>query len=121
MVGDARHVRRSAGDRGGRDADVSGAYPGPVTGTARIELLTRRGCHLCDVARPVVASVAREQDVAWVERDVDADERLLAAYGEEVPVVLVDGVRHSYFTVDAAALATALRPGRTGPLRWLRR
>lgn len=122
MVGDACPVRRPAGYPAETVTPSSrGPYPGPVTGAARIELLTRRGCHLCDLARQVVAAVAREQDVGWVERDVDADEGLLAAYGEEVPVVLVDGVQHSYFTVDAAALAAALRPGRTGPLRWLRR
>jgi len=92
-----------------------------VTEAPRIELLTRQGCHLCDRARPVVAGVAAEHGVGWTERDVDADEALRAAYGEEVPVVLVDGARHSYFTVDAAALAAALRPGRTGARRWLRR
>jgi glutaredoxin len=88
---------------------------------ARIELVTRQGCHLCDAARPVVAAVAAEQGVGWVERDVDADPALRAAHGDEVPVVLVDGRRHSCFTVDPAALAKALRPGRSGALRWLRR
>jgi len=92
-----------------------------VTAEPRIELITRRSCHLCDAARPVVAAVATEQGVGWVERDVDDDPVLRAAYGEEVPVVLVDGERHSYFTVDAGALARALRPGRSGALRWLRR
>ena len=92
-----------------------------MTSAPRIELLTRRGCHLCDAARPVVAAVAAENDVAWAERDVDADEDLRAAYGDEVPVVLVDGARHSAFTVDAERLSRALRPGRSGALRWLRR
>ncbi len=92
-----------------------------MTSAPRIELLTRQGCHLCDAARPVVAAVAAEHDVAWTERDVDADEALRAAYGDEVPVVLVDGARHSAFTVDAERLARALRSGRSGALRWLRR
>lgn len=109
MVGDAAHARRSA------------ATLPRVSGAPRIELLTRRGCHLCDAARPVVAAVAAEQGVGWVERDVDDDPVLRAAFGDEVPVVLVDGGRHSSFTVDAEALATALRPGRSGALRWLRR
>jgi hypothetical protein len=91
--------------------------PGPP----RIELLTRAGCHLCDAARPVVAAVAERHAARWVELDVDADDGLRARYGDEVPVVLVDGVRHSAYRVDPDALARALRPGRTGALRWLRR
>lgn len=83
--------------------------------------MTRDGCHLCERARAVVARVAQEHGVGWSEQDVDADEALRAAYGDEVPVVLVDGARHSHFVVDGAALAQALRPGRTGALRWLRR
>lgn len=83
--------------------------------------MTRQGCHLCERARGVVERVAQEQGVGWAEQDVDADEALRAAYGDEVPVVLVDGARHSHFVVDAGALAQALRPGRTGALRWLRR
>ena len=92
-----------------------------MTTAPRIELLTRQGCHLCDAARPVVAAVAAEHDVGWVEVDVDVDAALRAAHGDEVPVVLVDGARHSSFTVDPERLARALRPGRSGALRWLRR
>ncbi len=97
------------------------AYPGRVSEVARIVLMTREGCHLCERARAVVARVAQEQGVEWAEQDVDSDQALRAAYGDEVPVVLLDGARHSQFVVDAAALVQALRPGRTGALRWLRR
>ena len=36
--------------------------------------------------------------------DVDADPELQAEYGDRVPVVLLDGREHSYFTVDVVRL-----------------
>jgi hypothetical protein len=87
----------------------------------RIVLVSRTGCHLCDDARVVVDEVARRQGVGWSEVDVDADPELRARYGEEVPVVLVDGERHSALRVDPGALAAALRPRGRGALRWLGR
>jgi Glutaredoxin-like domain (DUF836) len=35
---------------------------------------------------------------------VDADPELQAEYGDRVPVVLLDGREHSYFTVDVDRL-----------------
>jgi hypothetical protein len=35
-----------------------------------ITLLSRPGCHLCDDARAVIASVAAELGVSWQERDI---------------------------------------------------
>ena len=82
----------------------------------RVTLLTRHGCHLCDDARLVVERVAAEEGAGWDERDVDADPELVAAYGDRVPVVLVDGTEHGYWRVEEKRLRRALR-GRRG---WLR-
>jgi glutaredoxin len=77
-------------------------------------LLSRTGCHLCDDARAVLASVADELGVAWDERDVDADGVLADEYGDRVPVVLLDGAEHSYWRVDEDRLRAAL----AGRRRW---
>lgn len=77
----------------------------------RIRILGRAGCHLCDVAREIVEVVALEAETDFVEVDVDADPMLRARYGDLVPVVLVDGVEHSHFRVDAARLRAALGTG----------
>lgn len=77
-------------------------------------LLSRTGCHLCDDARAVLASVADELGVAWDERDVDADGVLADEYGDRVPVVLLDGAEHSYWRVDEGRLRAAL----AGRRRW---
>lgn len=76
-------------------------------------LYGRVGCHLCVEARSVVADVCARTGTAWTEVDVDdepeADGRDLAEeYGELVPVVEVDGVRHAWWRVDPDLLRRAL-------------
>ena len=44
--------------------------------------------------------------------DVDADPELQAEYGDRVPVVLLDGREHSYFTVDVDRLRRDLQLAR---------
>lgn len=92
----------------------------PPAPTARAVLYTRAGCHLCDDARTVVRDVCAEAGATWAEVDVDGpgtapDGRPLAdAYGELVPVVLVDGRRAGYWQIDEHRLAEALgRPATT--------
>jgi len=71
---------------------------------ARLQLLTRAGCHLCEIAAETLERVAAEAGLAPVAVDVDADPELQAEYGDRVPVVLLDGQEHSYFTVDVVRL-----------------
>ena len=73
-----------------------------------VTLLGRAGCHLCDDARAVVLEVAGRTGATVTELDVDDDPELRAEYGDMVPVVLVDGVQHGYFTIDPARLQQAL-------------
>jgi hypothetical protein len=92
--------------------------PGPAApdnGGARITLLTRSGCHLCDTARAAVARVAERERVGWRETDVDADPRLADEYGDRVPVILVDGREHGYWRVEEERLRRALAGGRWSP------
>ncbi len=70
----------------------------------RLQLLTRAGCHLCITAAETLHRVAAEAGVASREVDVDTDPELQAEYGDRVPVVLLDGREHSYFTVDVPRL-----------------
>ena len=58
-------------------------------------------------ARDAAASLARigaEAGLVPREVDVDTDPELQAEYGDRVPVVLLDGREHSYFTVDVERL-----------------
>ncbi|MET3808525.1 glutaredoxin [Nakamurella sp. UYEF19] len=76
----------------------------------KLSFLTRAGCHLCEEARAVVEAVVARTGAATIEElDVDQDPELRAEYGDQVPVVLIDGVQHGYFTIDAGRLERALR------------
>jgi glutaredoxin len=78
---------------------------------ARVTLYTRPGCHLCDDARAVVERVCAELGESFTEVDISAGpdaDRLTAAYGEEIPVTLVDGRQHDFWRVDPDRLRRAL-------------
>ena len=72
-------------------------------------LVTRAGCTLCAVAEPIVARAAADAGVPLEVRDVDADPADRAAYTDKVPVVLLDGVEHAYWTIREDVLRRALR------------
>ena len=73
-----------------------------------LTFVTRAGCSLCSEAQPVVERLAGRAGVVLEVADVDADAGL-AGWSDHVPVVLLDGVEHSRWWVDEAALAKALR------------
>ena len=76
--------------------------------TARVTLVTRTGCHLCETAREVVARVCDDLGETWEELDMDADPALAARSADEIPVTLVDGHQHDFWRVDEARLRRAL-------------
>jgi hypothetical protein len=70
----------------------------------RLQLLSRVGCHLCATAWETLTRIGAEVGEVPREVDVDSDLELQAEYGDRVPVVLLDGREHSYFTVDVDRL-----------------
>ena len=78
----------------------------------RITLIGKAGCHLCDAAREIVAKVAADLGVGWVEHDINEDPRLKEDYWDTIPVTLVDGRPHDFWKVDEARLRAALQAGR---------
>ena len=76
--------------------------------TARVLVLTRQGCHLCDQAIELVAAVCAETGESFTTRDVDADPELVRQYTDQVPVTFVDGEQHDFWRVDPVRLRAAL-------------
>jgi glutaredoxin len=74
-----------------------------------VTFVTRQGCSLCEVAEPIVRTVAQDAGVAFEIRDVDASAADVAAWSDKVPVVLLDGREHAFWTVDEKVLRKALR------------
>jgi glutaredoxin len=82
-----------------------------------VTLYGRAGCHLCDEARAALERVrGRGRAFALVERDIEADDALLRAYLERIPVVALDGQELYDFFVDEDDLAARLgaRPSTGG-------
>ena len=55
-----------------------------------------------------MARICGELDVPWEITDVDADAELRAEYGDQVPVILIDGQEHGYWRVEEARFRAAL-------------
>lgn len=72
----------------------------------RVILYTRAGCHLCDEAAQVVDSVCEPSQVQTV--DIDTDPALRERYGNQVPVVTVDGATVGFWRIDPDILRQAL-------------
>lgn len=85
-----------------------------MVSSARVTLIGRPGCHLCDDARTVVERVCAETGTAWEELSLVDRPDLAPEYAEQIPVVLVDGARHTCFRVGEQALRDAL----AGRRRW---
>jgi glutaredoxin len=74
----------------------------------RLTLYGRADCHLCHEMRAVVDAVRREIGFELEEVDVDRDPALVAAYGEEVPVLLVNGRKAFKYRVTPRDLRVRL-------------
>jgi glutaredoxin len=75
---------------------------------ASVTVVSRDGCHLCEVAEAEVARICAELGVDWAVTDVDADTELRAEYGDRVPVILIDGSEHGYWRLEEDRFRAAL-------------
>jgi len=73
-----------------------------------VTLYTRKGCHLCDDARRVVADARRRAEFDYQEQDIDTDPELLRLYNEEVPVIAINGAKAFKYHVDLETLLKKL-------------
>jgi glutaredoxin len=63
----------------------------------RVTLISRDGCHLCEVAEETLDRIAAG---GWTRVDVESSLELERDYGDRVPVVLLDGKEHGYWKVE---------------------
>jgi glutaredoxin len=86
-----------------------GDGPGASPATSpRVTFYTRPGCHLCDLAREVVARVCADLGESFAEVSIDDDPELQRRFSDEVPVTFVDGRQHDFWRVDETRLRAAL-------------
>jgi len=73
-----------------------------------VTLITRAGCHLCEVAEARLAELAAELGFGLQLLDVDADRQRANEYSERVPVILIDGAEHGYWRLEEDRFRRAL-------------
>ena len=72
---------------------------------ARLTLLVRAYCHLCDEMREALAPLASAAGCSVEEIDIDADPALEARWGELVPVLLAGERELCHYRIDREAFA----------------
>ncbi len=76
---------------------------------AVVTLYTKPGCLLCDEARDALLRVQKGQSFDLEEINIQTDAGLLAEYGEQIPVVLLNGAFLTEYTVNEERLRQLLR------------
>jgi len=85
--------------------------PAPPAPAARLRLVQRHDCGLCETMREELAALGRTLTLPPLEVvDVDSDRELLRRHGLDVPVLLLDGTVVCRHRLDATELARLLRP-----------
>jgi glutaredoxin len=79
-----------------------------MTAVTTVTVYGRPGCHLCDDALAVIERIRADTPFALETVNIEADDALLRAYLERIPVVALDGLEVYDFHVDEADLRTRL-------------
>ena len=74
----------------------------------KVTVYSRSGCHLCEVAIDLINSVKFENKFSLEIKLIDNNSELEKEYGEQVPVILIDGKVHDYWRVDLARFNKAI-------------
>ena len=77
--------------------------------SVEVIIYSRRGCHLCEVAESVVREVNKEVSFKLQVIYIDGDSKLEKEYGEQVPVILIEGKVHDYWRVDLERFTKAIK------------
>lgn len=77
--------------------------------TTELLLYTRRDCCLCDQMKEIVRQSAKRYLLTVQEIDVDGSPELKEKYGNEVPVLFVNGKKAFKYRLTFRALETMLK------------
>jgi glutaredoxin len=75
-----------------------------------LELMTRPGCHLCEEMKEALSQATRGLEVRLREVDISRDRELESRYGDDIPVLFVNGTKA--FKHRATVQELRLRLGR---------
>ena len=75
---------------------------------AKVTIYSRHGCHLCHVMRDEVVLIQQELsftiEIIYIDKNIELEEK----YGEQVPVILINGENHDFFKLNETRFRKAL-------------
>ena len=77
-----------------------------------VTVYSRHGCHLCENAVNILAGLQSELDFTIDIVYIDGDDQLEKLYGNEVPVIHINGEHHDFYKVDPERFKSSLEKHR---------
>jgi glutaredoxin len=77
-----------------------------------VTVFSRHGCHLCEDAVKTLESMREELAFEIEIIYIDGDAELEKLYGNEVPVIHINGEHHDFYRVDRDRFRTSLEKHR---------
>lgn len=74
----------------------------------RVQVYSRKGCHLCEAAIATLRDLQKELDFVIEEIEIDENVLLQAKYGDLVPVIHINDVHHDFYRLDPERFRKAL-------------
>ena len=75
----------------------------------KVTVISRNGCHLCEIAIDKINSVKDELKFELEIKLINDLPELEQEYGEQVPVIIIDNKIHDYWQVDIERFTKAIK------------
>ena len=75
-----------------------------MSATIVIEILTKRGCCLCDDIKEVVNRVLSDYPAKLVMTDIESDPTLYERFKERIPVLKINGIESFVYKTNETTL-----------------
>jgi glutaredoxin len=75
----------------------------------KVTVISRTGCHLCEIAIDKINSVKDELNFELEIKLINDLPELEQEYGEQVPVIMIDNKIHDYWRVDIERFTKAIK------------
>ena len=75
----------------------------------KVTVISRTGCHLCEIAIDKINSIKDQLKFELEIKLINDLQELEQAYGEQVPVIMIDNKIHDYWRVDIERFTKAIK------------
>lgn len=76
---------------------------------ATVTIFSRPGCHLCEIAKQAMLNAGCEGEFLLEEVNIDDDFSLRDRYGNDIPVIFINGVKVFKHRIDPREFKRKLR------------